>query len=271
MKQLIVVAKELNEVLGLAPAIKVAKTNEEDLTAEIKKAAKLIDHELDVFTLETIKTLMKLGFWKGEIPEEAEVEAEEETEIEPEEIDDDEAATEDDEAATEDEEDEEDDYSELIAAVKATKKLGLADCTVALKKLVKKYDVFAKLRKDIAGKFNNEDIRDSMLEILGKSEMKTTKQVKEPEEKVKETPVKTPKKEKEVKAPKEKTESYSRVDSVCEALLESPKTIEDWVVIANKKMVAKKGQPNASEAKFIIRYILKMAKHFDFGVNVPIE
>jgi outer membrane biosynthesis protein TonB len=77
-------------------------------------------------------------------------------------------------------------------------------------------------------------------------------------------------KEKVVKAPKEKKEVYSRVDAVCEALLDSPKSIDVWAKNADSFMETHGCKANTNEAKFIIRYIVKMAPHFDFGVKVPL-
>jgi len=58
---------------------------------------------------------------------------------------------------------------------------------------------------------------------------------------------------------------------VSEALLDAPKSVAEWVKAADAAMLANKQKANPNEAKFIIRYIQKMAPHFDFGVKVPME
>ena len=63
-------AKELNEVLGLEPAIKIPKNlnaaAEKELLTKIKEAATLIDPETDTFTKPTINVLRELEVWPGE-------------------------------------------------------------------------------------------------------------------------------------------------------------------------------------------------------------
>jgi len=79
-------------------------------------------------------------------------------------------------------------------------------------------------------------------------------------------------KEKVVKPKKEKApkvEAYTRVDAVCDALKENPKSIDEWVSVTNDFMEANGGKANDSENKFIIRYLLKMEKHFDLGHKMP--
>jgi hypothetical protein len=59
------------------------------------------------------------------------------------------------------------DHSELIEEILNYGKLGLNERTVALKKLVKANDLFASMRKTIAGKFDIEEITTTMLNLLG--------------------------------------------------------------------------------------------------------
>lgn len=93
MKHLIAAAKELNNVLGIDPAIEVnsKKTNVETLKEKIKEAAELIEPETDEISVTTQQVLSELGVnpWDeeqddaNEAPEESEdTEAPEEEEPE---------------------------------------------------------------------------------------------------------------------------------------------------------------------------------------------
>lgn len=77
MKKLIACAKELNEVLGLSPAIKLVGVKKDELVSKIKEGVELLDPEEDELSDETVETLKGLGFWPGdEVEEEVEEEAE---------------------------------------------------------------------------------------------------------------------------------------------------------------------------------------------------
>lgn len=77
MKKLIACAKELNEVLGLSPAIKLVGVKKDELVSKIKEGVELLDPEEDELSDETVETLKGLGFWPGdEVEEGVEEEAE---------------------------------------------------------------------------------------------------------------------------------------------------------------------------------------------------
>ena len=62
---------------------------------------------------------------------------------------------------------------------------------------------------------------------------------------------------------------YTRVDAVCDALKAKPKTVAAWSEKADALLEKKGGKANDKENKFVIKYVQKMSKHFDFGVTVP--
>ena len=65
---------------------------------------------------------------------------------------------------------------------------------------------------------------------------------------------------------------YTRVDAVAEALLTGKcKSVNDWSDKADALLEKKGGKANSKENKFIIKYVQKFSKHFDFGVKVPME
>lgn len=70
MKKLIACAKELNEVMGLEPPIKVVAIKKEELTAKLKEAAEWINPIEDDISKESMDTLKELGFWPEEKEEE---------------------------------------------------------------------------------------------------------------------------------------------------------------------------------------------------------
>jgi hypothetical protein len=70
MKKLVACAKELNEVMGLEPPIKVVAVKKEDLTAKLKEAAEWINPIEDDISEESMETLKELGFWPEEKEEE---------------------------------------------------------------------------------------------------------------------------------------------------------------------------------------------------------
>jgi len=85
----------------------------------------------------------------------------------------------------------------------------------------------------------------------------------EPEE---EKPAPKPKKP----APKPKgTPGYVRTDAVCEALLQNPKTIEDWIKKANALMVKNGGKANDNENKGILKLVSIVVKHFAPEQKIP--
>ena len=195
MKQLIKAAEELNEVIGIEPAIPTKKTTEEDLTDAIIEAAGLLT-EGDMLSEETCKVLEELnvlpGFMKNE-PNDVE---------------------------EEDVEEEKSSYADLVKQIKATSKLPLTDRVIALKKLVKENEVFTSLRKTIAGKFNAEDLREDMLTILIKGEAEAAA----PKEEAPEKKAPAAKKEKPAKAPRARSKK-----SIIEEMIGSEKgaTVEE--------------------------------------------
>lgn len=89
MKHLIATAKELNNVLGIDPAIEVnpKKTNVETLEEKIKEAAELIEPETDEISVTTQQVLSELGVNPWD--EEDGAETEEEDDADPEEVEND--------------------------------------------------------------------------------------------------------------------------------------------------------------------------------------
>jgi hypothetical protein len=266
MKQLIMVAKELNEVLGLEPPIPINGVTESKLKQGIEDAMELVNYETDEFSPGTIKTLQALGLWEGIETKAPEVEDEDEEEVEEEvEVEEDEEEVEEEEVGN--------DYSDLIKKIKATSKLDLTNRVKELKRLVKSYAVFESLRSGVAGKFDAQALRESMLKVLIKAETEgVAPQEKEVIEK-KETkkPEKTkaaPKPEKTKAAPKS---LYTRTDAVCDGLKTNPKTIEEWVEAANKAIVNQGGKANNNESRGIIKLVSIVVRHFAPTMKLPTE
>ncbi len=128
MKNLIKVAKELNDKLGLDPEIKTKGVDEKKLKRDLLKAADLIDWDADDISPETTEELVSIGF---EVPVEVLPE-----EPEAEEID-------------------------LVALIDKTTKLK------DLKALVNEHEPFKPLRKKIPGMFETGELKEEMMELLG--------------------------------------------------------------------------------------------------------
>lgn len=128
MKNLINVAKELNDVMGLDPAIKTVGVKKEKLIELIIQAGEMIDWETDEISEETKKELSVLGIDVPGIEPAVVIEEAEEV--------------------------------DLVALVdKATK---LKD----LKPLVEKYDEFKSLRKRLAGMFDPVELKEEMMGLI---------------------------------------------------------------------------------------------------------
>lgn len=129
MKDLIKAAKELNDVLGIEPAIKTVGVKADVLEKTLLDAAKLIDWDSDEISDKTKETLLGIGVEvPGMEPEGEEPEGEEE---------------------------------ELINAFLATNKLK------DLKAMVGEYDKFKPLRKTVAGEFDPHELKQAMAKLLG--------------------------------------------------------------------------------------------------------
>ena len=337
MKELIVVAKELNALLGFNPPMPTKGITEAELTELVVEAAEEIEVG-DVVTKETIKFLKKLKAWNpkpagtvtGEDDAEGEEDDDQDDAVEDDDDDDDDVpepepvakpktkakpapVVEDDDdddddvpvakpapaakapakakpapVEAEDDDDDveveaEDDDEDLIETVQSIGKLPAAEKATALKKLVNGNEALSKFRKIVTAKFDAAELKSQILEYLVKAENKAGSKgpkgalvsSEKPIGKGKSIPApKAPKaekvvKEKKTKAPK--AEPYGRVDCVCDALKTEPGTIAEWIEKADELIEAKGGKGNANEAKFVIRYMLKMEKHFDFGVAMPTE
>ena len=257
MKQLIMVAKELNEVLGLEPPIPINGVTESKLKQGIEDAMELVNYETDEFSPGTIKTLQALGLWEGIETKAPEVEEEDEEEVEEEvEVEEDEEEVEEEEVGN--------DYSDLIKKIKATSKLDLTNRVKELKRLVKSYAVFESLRSGVAGKFDAQALRESMLKVLIKAETEGVA----PQEKEVIEKKETKKPEKTKAAPKS---LYTRTDAVCDGLKTNPKTIEEWVEAANKAIVNQGGKANNNESKGIIKLVSIVVRHFAPTMKLPTE
>ncbi len=131
------------------------------------------------------------------------------------------------------------------------------DDLVKLKKLIKEDDALKPLRKSIGIRKDLEKLKEKALKIL--SDEQTNPEVK----KIKKDKIdKSPEKIKEAK-------SFNRVEACCLALLNKPKTFEDWIEEADEIMEEKGGKPNPKEAKSQCIKIELMSRHFDLSVKVP--
>ena len=173
LKAMKALALELNDVLGIDPAIKTAGVSLPDLQKKVEEAIALVDFEEDVFTPETMKAFAELGYDTGVEVEEEEVEEEVPVKkasatkakmkvVEP-----------------EPEEDDEDEEDEPAPKKKAAKKpveveedgddfkAQVEDADLdELKALIKEEDVLEPLRKGLALQKNVDKLRVRALELL---------------------------------------------------------------------------------------------------------
>lgn len=259
LKLLKPIAKEMNEVMGLNPAIKVVAVKADVLKEKIIEDAAEIDPELDEFSEETIAGLKELGAWPGgdegdEPAEEAADEAEEQ---------------EQDDQPEEDPEPEEADDNGFAELYDATETGTLKE----LKALVKANDVFKSLRKEAPGRFELEDLRADMLDLLDLlPEVAETEEAEKPTRKEKPVPApktepkpekeKAPKPAQKEKAPKPKKEAKekktSRPECVVAAIKEICKkgaTIEEIMDRSDELYVEAGGASNPN-ATNVNRYIM---------------
>ncbi len=131
MKNLIKVAEELNDKMGLDPEIKTKGVDVKKLKKELVKAAEMIDWDADDISVETAEELAELGV---EVPADVLPEADEP---------------------------EADDVEDLVTLIDKTTKLK------ALKALVKDHDVFKPLRKKLVASFDVAELKEDMMELLG--------------------------------------------------------------------------------------------------------
>lgn len=165
------VAEELNEVIGLEPAIETENVTKSNLEDKIKEASTLIDWEIDEFSKNTMKVLEELGLIESggsEEPEESNIDIkepeEDEQEDEPEPEQEDEPDVSDEEVVDDDEEDDDNEPS-LEEIVRTTER------RKALKRLAKSEPEFELLRPNLKDYSNVESLREAMLaELAGNSE-----------------------------------------------------------------------------------------------------
>jgi len=264
-KVLVAAAENLNEILGLDPAIDV-KASDKKLEAKVKEgilwlqvsddpseetieAIKAIDWADDDFEdldadQDPIPVLQKYGVWLNEQSLEEEV--------------------------TE------------------------ATTLKELKDLAKANDEFKELRSGLTKFKTGKDLKAAMLELLSdeeEPEEEDTDQAEyeaaveaemeeeqEEEEKPKTTkpakkapPAKKPAPKKKSDKPKESSifKTYARIDSVAQALTGDydVETIDDLVEVSNNIYVENGGKDNIKEARTMTNYALKTLAHFD--VDIP--
>jgi hypothetical protein len=133
-----------------------------------------------------------------------------------------------------------------------------------LKKLKCWNPIVTKAKKTTTKKMAEEEVEEEEKPPV----KKTSKAIPTPAKKEKVAPVK---KEKVVKEKKDKTPAYTRVDAVCEALLEKPKTIKEWSKKADGFIISNGGKANEKENIAQMVKIRIFAKHFDIGIKIPVE
>ena len=154
-------AEELNEVLGLEPAIDTEDVDIDDLKAKLVEASELITED-DEFTEDTAKVLESIA----PEDEEEDEEFEEDEEIEDDDLEEDEEEEEDDdfEEEEEDEEEEDDDLEELREAVESAGK------RKDLLKLAQKEEIFAELKSKLPKLKSIKALKGAMLSVLDTEE-----------------------------------------------------------------------------------------------------
>jgi len=278
-KQLVEVAEDLNDVLGIKPPIPT-EGKVTVLTELIKEASKLIEigteddpgdeDELKPTTLEALK---ELGFLSGLVGDDDEPEIEndddddDDDDDEPEILESEQVVEKGVEVKSNKKELPEDevDYTDIRKKINSASKKEEEVGIKILTKVIQGNKIFKSLLEDLEDDPVLDDLVEDALEILTKAENKSGKQTKT--KGVKTTNISKPKVTPKPK--KEKEPGYNRVDSVCEALKDGPKTQDAWVRGAGDYMEKNGGKVNNSESKFIIRYLLKMEKYFDFGKTMP--
>jgi hypothetical protein len=265
----------------------------------------LVKDDAELLGKETVQVLKEMKIWPGsttvdnnanEEIEEEEEGAEEQAETRAEEDDEpiiDLEETEivvehfeDEEGVVLDDEEDEDvpelpDFEGLLKTVKSASKLPLTERTTLFKKLIKDNPhAFTPVVKDmIKSRFSVDDLQVEMLDVLekavAKQKPKEGGEVKEKQKKDgKENKIEKPstaasKIDKRKRIPINKKEKYSRIDAICEALMAEPKTIQEWYEETNRLMREHELKENNTENVFLIRFVRKMEKHFDFGVKMP--
>lgn len=161
-KELVAAAKELNDVLGLSPKIKIVGIKQEDLETKLIEASELLteDDDLSDKTQKVLNELKSKNVDEDDIEDDDDVEDVEDDDVEDDDVEDDEDNDEDDDV----EDDEDDDVDEdLVEKIKSTKNVK------SLKKIVKNEEVFAKskIQKRAPGIFDVDELRNGMLEAIG--------------------------------------------------------------------------------------------------------
>ena len=140
-------AKEMNEVMGLKPAIKTVAIKEDALLALIKKAAVNIepDTDIDEFSEEAVNTLKQMELWPEEDGDDQN----------------DDGSEQDPDEAPEEDPDEDDETAAMVSIILEEKDLK------TLKKLVKEYEAFSRIRKRATTMFELSELKTQMLLALG--------------------------------------------------------------------------------------------------------
>ena len=175
-------AKEMNDVMGLKPAIKTVAIKEDALLDLIKKAAINIEPETDIdeFSEEAVETLKEMALWPDEDPE-----PEEDPDKEPE------------------EDPEEDENAAMIETIKACNDIK------DLKIMVKSHDAFSRMRKRATTMFDRNELKTQMLLALGcedfSADSEEEKEEKKPVSKKDKAPALVAKAEKKTEKKEEKS------------------------------------------------------------------
>lgn len=263
MKQLVLTAKEMNSTMGLEPKIKVIGISKEELEEAIQLNAEDIrwkagtdedgdPYEADNFSEDSLLVLEALGVGNPDKKK----------------------ASNKKKATKEDKIDEEEN-EEIIVKTRA-EKAAPAKKTTKAEPEPDDDDDDLESRLSSAKKMDElNSIIEDFPEVFTKKIIKGFAELKNPIllKKAMRNAAGIAPKEKEVapKVKKEKGTEYNRVDAVCEALKQKPKSVEEWAKKADSLMLENGGKANINENKFIIRYIQKMEKHFDFDVKIPME
>lgn len=164
-KQLRAAAAELNDVLGLDPAINTKKSSVEVLTEKIKEATDLIDPDQDEFTEETQQVLDEVTGKAGDDKDEApKAKAGKKAPAKPakkEEPDEDEDDDEDD-----DDEDDEDDDDEADDEPTLRAQITDAEDLAELKEIAKANSEFKSLVKKLSSFVKAKVLRPAMLDLI---------------------------------------------------------------------------------------------------------
>lgn len=225
-------AQEMVEIMSLDEELE-ENTSYENAEEFIKSAIKLIDPKTDSFTDETQKVIDSFNQEvKIEQPE-ADVQA--------------------------------DAYQGLIDEIEDTETM------FGLKEICKTNKMFKPLRSNLTKYKTKEDLKKDMLSVIENLDTKQEEIEKEEIAKVKkkvEHKKNMIKKAEKMRAAPRKKELYTRIDAVCETLInDKPKTMEEWAKLTDALYSSKVGRSSLRESMINCKYIGNALLHF--GVESP--